>query len=204
MPFQPVAATALAELIYVLDGQICENTLYFRQPNDYTAADLEALAGDVETWWIANIAPLVASALTLVRIVCTALHAQTGPQFTLTLSPAPTGAVGGDAVPNNVALCVSFRTALIGRSFRGRNFVPAISEGQTTLSRVPQAISDGFVTAYEKLITPGLGSRDWVVVSRVVNGVVQSPSALTNSVTAVVVTDNVLDSQRRRLPGRGR
>jgi hypothetical protein len=202
MAFQPVEATALIELIQFLDNQVIENTLYFRQANDYDAADLEALALNLSVWWAVNIRPQMASTLSLVGVRATALHDQTGPQFISTVGLPSTGAVLVDSVPNNSAFCLSFRTALIGRAFRGRNYISGLPESVVTMSRLAGATATALQTAYEQ-IQPGLpAGTTWVVVSRTVNGVLQSVG-LTNQVTSVVFQDLNMDSQRRRLPGRG-
>lgn len=202
MPFQPVEATALIELVQSLDGQIIENTLYFRRASDYDAAGLETLAGTIGGWWIDQMAPLLCNAVSLNQVKATALHDQTGPQFISTVGlPAP-GEVSADAVPNNSAFCISFRTALIGRSFRGRNFISGLPDTQIVLSRLAGGYANALVAAYgtiQDLLPVG---TSWVVVTRTVNKVLQEVG-LTNPITAVVIQDLVMDSQRRRLPGRG-
>lgn len=204
MAFQPVNATALAELIFDLDGEVTENTLYFRRANAYTVADLTDLATKLRTWWTTLMQSHIAEACALTAIKCTSLADQTGPQFTLTAGLPAVGAVPSNAVPNNSAFVVTFRTALIGRSFRGRNYIAGIPETQVDVSRLATTEATYFRDAYAGI--PGIvtAAHTWVVVSRTVNQVVQMPSALTNPVTTVDVIDNVMDSQRRRLPGRGK
>lgn len=203
MAFQPVPATALVELIYSLDGQVLENTLYFRRTTDYDVTALTQLADSAINWWDVNMQPAISTSMSLVRCDATALHAQTGPKVSRTTGLPLAGTIPVNAVPNNVALVVSFRTALIGRAFRGRNYVPGIPEDRFNLSRMSSADAEIYRFAYQQLTTPLNGVHTWVVVTRTVNGVVQSPTALTNPVTSVVMTDFIADSQRRRLPGRG-
>lgn len=203
MAFQRVAATALAELIFDLDGEVTENTLYFRKPNAYTVADLTDLATKLRTWWTSLMQSHIAEACSLTSIKCTSLDAQTGPQFTLTAGLPAVGAVPSNAVPNNSAFVVTFRTALIGRSFRGRNYIAGIPETQVDVSRLAPGEVTYFRDAYASIPSIVTSAHLWVVVSRTVNGVIQQPTALTNPVTSVDAIDNVMDSQRRRLPGRG-
>ena len=203
MPFQPVAATALVEIVQELDSQIIENTLYFRRANNYTVSQLEDLCASIEEWWTTLVLPNLAEALTLNRVIATALHASTGPQFVRPASDPFAGGINSDPLPNNNALCVSFRTGLLGRSFRGRNYVAGIAESDTLKSRVNAGRAEAIRAAYADMDSLVPGENVWVVVSRTVDGVVQSPTALTNAVTAVVLVDTVVDSQRRRSPGRG-
>jgi hypothetical protein len=68
-----------------------------------------------------------------------------------------------------------------------------------------QAIVDGVVNgfnAYWTEVETNVPEAHLVVVSRVQNKVTLS-QGLTYRVNAVIVTDNYVDSQRRRLTGRG-
>jgi len=203
MAFQPVAATALVEMIFLLDGQIVENTLYFRRANDYTVADLTALTAAMITWWVTLQQAQLSTAISLTAVKATALHSQTGPQFTNTATLPVAGAVPTDAVPNNSAFCLTLRTALIGRAFRGRNYIAGIPESVVTTSRLSSTVATALKNGYGGIPSSIPAGTTWVVVSRTVNGVLQLPTALTNPVTSVDFVDLVMDSQRRRLPGRG-
>jgi hypothetical protein len=203
MAFQPVEATCLAELVYTLDSQICENTLYFRQANDYDAGDLLTLAPILVTWWAEELAPILSSSISLIRVVLSALHAQFAPGVVYTTGLPAAGGVNSDPVPNNCAFCVTFTTGLRGRAFRGRNYVPAIPEGNVVFNTLENVTANSIIAAYQNL-SPGLpDGTEHVVVSRTVNGVLQMPSALTNQVISYHYYDKIIDSQRRRLPGRG-
>jgi len=202
MAFQPVEATALIELVQRLDGQTIENTLYFRRATDYDAAGLEELAGTMASWWIDQLSPTLTNKVSLVEVKATALHDQTGPQFIFNTGLPAAGLINANSVPNNSAFCVSFRTALIGRAFRGRNFISGLPTTEVTLSSLSGGEANAIVAAYgtiQDLLPVG---TNWVVVSRTVNKVLQTVG-LTNVITAVVIQDLVMDSQRRRLPGRG-
>jgi len=206
MAYQPVNATAMVELVYTYAGQTCENTLYWRHAA--TAWSLSELAGLTEfhrAWWIAEMAPFTSSTVALVRVDATDLSDQFGIKYQQTVSPIAPGAVAGQALPNNCTIATTFATQNRGRSFRGRNYFVGLAESQVELNVVDETTRDGIIAAYTLLIGPGVGpdGSQWVVVSRTVNGVVQMPTALTTYVTAVRHADFIVDSQRRRLPGRG-
>lgn len=204
MPYQPVAATIGLELVFNLDNQIIENTLYVRKLGVLDIGDLLPVADAAIEWWAADMAPNLTNRLTLIRVVATDLSAQNGPSVLATGFLPASGAVNSDSVPSNCALCVSFRTNFRGRAFRGRNYVAGLAEANVTLNTVESALAESIRAGYENF--PSHLPEDFmhVVVTRRVNGVVQMPSALTNQVTAYVLTDLIIDSQRRRLPGRGR
>jgi len=202
MAFQPVQATALIELLYLIDGQHIENTLYFDRANDYTLTNLQALSGDIIAWWEALLAPSLTASISLTGVRATALHDQTGPQFLNTVGLPLPGEIPGASVPNNVAFCLTFRTALIGRSFRGRNYIAGLPESEFNISVLSNTVATTLKNAYSG-IPASLNNNDrWIVVSRTVNNVLQE-TGLRNAVTSVDFVDLVADSQRRRLPGRG-
>lgn len=142
----------------------------------------------------------------LVERVITDLSTQSSPSFSFPVTPPQGGAnVGaGEALPNNVSLCVSARTSLRGRSFRGRNYLPPLPEqlvdGNTVLTTAVTAILDSYNLMRADSASQAL---DMVVVSRVSNGVPRA-QGLTTDITTFIVSDPTVDSQRRRLPGRGR
>lgn len=204
MTYQPVAATIGLELVYTLDNQIVENTLYVRKDDPVVIDDLLIIADAAIEWWAADIAPTLSNRLTLQRVIGTDLSSATGPAVLDTGFLPASGGVNSDPVPNNCALCITFATALRGRSFRGRNYIPAIPEANVALNTVDSAVAEDLRAGYANFNSHLPDGFRHVVVSRTVNGVVQMPSALTNDVISYVLTDLTIDSQRRRLPGRGR
>jgi hypothetical protein len=212
MPFVPVPNTAGVELRYTFDGQHVENTLDVRLAGAWGAAELATLGADYVTWWTANYKPFASTDLVLTEVVCTDLRTETGPQVTT----APLGGVAGDAVgeimPGSVTLAVSFRTALRGRSYRGRNYVCGLITDYVSGSQINSSIADAVQAAYSAMIGMGAFTSDdwtWVVVSRY-SGIgtdgkpIPRTEGIATPVTQVVITDHTIDSQRRRLPGRGR
>lgn len=204
MAFVPVPFTAMVELIYDYFGEVCENTLYFRGSVDWTAIDMTTLATEVQAWWVANYAPLVSNSLTLQRVKVTDIASQTGGVIEKTSGlPAAGGISASPGMPGNVALAVSFRTAGRGRHQRGRNFVLGITEAQAAGNEIAGATQAAWVSAYNALFAAvTVNAADWVVVSRFFNKAPRSTGA--TYVVTHVLADDALDSQRRRLQGRGR
>jgi hypothetical protein len=210
MPFVPVPNTMLAEIRMLMDGQQVENTLWFEATGAPTVPSMSDLADQLILWWIANYAPQTSIALQLVEVVISDQTTAASPQVSVAAPAGTIGAVVSDALPNNVSLTVSFRTPLRGRSFRGRNFVVGIPESVATASHLSVAYVAGWQVAYAQLKSDidAVGDFVWVVVSRFsgVDGAgdpIPRAAGVTTPVTNVVVIDDVVDSQRRRLPGRG-
>jgi len=210
MPFVPVPNTCMAEMRMLVDGQKVENTLAFRFPGEVTEALLGDVGAMVESFWINHYGPNVSASVSYRETVVTDLSSATGPQVTVVPALALAGEVSGTSLPNNMALTISFRTNSRGRSFRGRNYILGIPESHRLgiNSMLPTEVAH-WVEDYTALITEAAGAAaEWVVVSRF-SGVdtlgkpIPRTTGLATPVTAVTVVDNTLDSQRRRLPGRG-
>lgn len=211
MPFVPVANTVEVEIRMELDNQQVENTLYFSSGSPPEPGSMTTLGNDVLDWWVDNIKPLCTNALTLREIVVTDLTTNIGPQVTVPAVPFTTGSLIGDYLPANVSLAISFRTNNRGRSFRGRNYVVGLNESQVTGNEVQPVPVGAYQDAYGLLLNaPFQPTWQWSVVSRYsgVNPTTGAPIPRTEGVstpiTAVTVVDPVVDSQRRRLPGRGK
>lgn len=205
MAFVPSPQVCEAEIEMVWDGQIVENTLYFQSSAAMDVALMGTLAAALITWWNANIKPGVADTLGLTAVAVTDLTTNTSPAVLTPVSPTSFGAGGAQSLPNNVALCISFRTAARGRTSRGRNYIPGLMENQVNQNTVIPAVPAAFIAAYEELIGPGtfVPGLQWGVLSRRVNNA-DRISGLFRPITSVAVVDSTVDSQRRRLPGRGR
>lgn len=210
MPFVPVPLTVEAEIRMLLQGQKVENTLWWRFATPPDASDIEALAEQLFTWWSTAYADIASEDLVLNEILITDMSEEGGIQFTRN-GDGTNGNVAGDILPNNSSVCVSFRTGFSGRSRRGRNYVPGIPIGSRDgVNTITQAYATAVTEAYTTLIeSEVVDVALWVIASRF-SGVdpdtgrpIPREEGVTTSVSAVVVTDLILDSQRRRLPGRG-
>lgn len=163
--------------------------------------DLQQATADGHSWWTSFLRGALAAANTLTEIVATDLTSQGAPQYRDLVNEAGNNA--GGFTPANVAIVASHRTAKRGRSYRGRSYVGGIPVTQvdtpTTLAgSTATAFANGFASLRGTLDTHNL---DHVVATKQHNGAVVSPAEV-NSVISTVV-DTLLDSQRRRLAGRG-
>jgi hypothetical protein len=195
-----------ANLRFTQDEQLLENTLYF----EYKGGTLDVpamvtLGDDLITWWQASVGAYLVTALTFREVYLTDLSSQTAPTATVTTGLPATASVAQNPLPNNSAACISFRSAGRGRSSRGRNYVPGISEDSVVGNSITAATQANLIAGYADLMDAATYTDDWawIVYSRFEDGLPRV-EALTAPVDAVIFTDNIIDSQRRRLPGRGR
>jgi hypothetical protein len=204
MAFIPVLDTALVVIHQRLDGQLVENTLgflHFSGPPG--VVDLADLATGVGDYWGVNMLPLLSTSLTMEFVSARDLSFQEAMQAE-SISGQGAGGVGGAVLPNNVAACIAFHTALTGRSNHGRNYIAGIPEASVVGNTINTDLLVGLSTAYDGMKGPGTlaSGWTWVIISRFHNGAAR-PEGITNEVTSAFFTDGVVDSQRRRLPGRG-
>lgn len=204
MAFVPGPNVAQAELVYSLDGQVIENTLYFEASAGLDTALMGTLASNLISLWTANFAPNLSTAVSLTQVVVTDLTTDSSPAILVPLSPAESGEVDSPPLPNNVSLAISFKTAFRGRSSRGRNYVPCLCESQVVGNTVASLFASNIVAAYEEMLGAGgfVTGLEWGVFSRFSNGAPRT-TGLFRPITAVTVFDLTVDSMRRRLPGRG-
>jgi hypothetical protein len=206
MVFQPVPATVQIQLMGREDGQTTINDLsFYHTGGEPTTGELITLLEDVCAWYAGSIGSVASSTWTFVLGKLRVLSTQTGITLANAAHTTP-GGVGGPPAPNNVSFAVSFRTAIGGRGGRGRNYMPGIPDQALTGNTVNSDFVTNYVNFYSALLVGG-GVIDapwaWVVVHRYQDKV-RLPVGEVNSVEAVVASDNVVDSMRRRLPGRGR
>lgn len=203
MPFQPVPDTVVAKLRYTWAFQRCENTLFFRLPTGWDLTTMDALAAGLFNIWEDHWRAQQSVSVELREILVTQLEGEVD----LTTTYTPAAPIGGTntspSLPNSVSLCVSFRTGFTGRSARGRNYFIGLCEDQVTANSVNDATQTAILNGYNAVLDLANDFPcQWVVVQRYANNV-QLPAGVTRAITDILIVDDVVDSQRRRLPGRG-
>jgi len=107
------------------------------------------------------------------------------------------GTKATDAVPANVAHVISWNTGLSGRSYQGRTYLTGWTDVDYTQSILSSANITLLSNLAQSLIT-------WAgPIGTAVDFVVASIKLLSLQSINGYTIDNVADSQRRRLPGRG-
>lgn len=205
MAFIPVPNTLMVEIVYEQDGQVMENTLYYEKPGGgVILSDIEELLEEINLIVRVQLLPLLSNTLQVLRIVGTMIDVVGGLTAISTTSlPAP-GESTSPPLPNSVSVVMSLRTGLAGRSFRGRNYVPGLAEDAIAGNTVNSTMIAALIEVWNALRLAS-GDPGWqnVVVSRFSNNAPRV-TGVTTPITSVVVFDDQVDNQRRRLPGRGR
>lgn len=188
-----------------VDSQEIENTLYFKYATTVSLTELEQLASDVYSYWVTNMLPILPEAYRLRELYAVDLTTATSETYTQDASPLDVGGLAGNTLPNNCSLAITFVTANRGRSYRGRNFWPCFVESVVTDNQVSEGHAALLRGAYALMAGADEVSSGWTwgVFSRIQNGVRLTNGIFTPIQTAKI-TDTIIDSQRRRLPKRGR
>lgn len=210
MPFIPVPNTAQVNILMTLHGQRCQNTLYFERPGGWTADTLTELIENVVEPMVEIADLYLSNELKYVRVDAFDLTTASGAFASSTNLATNEGEANNAGLPGNVAAVVSFRTAQRGKSFRGRNYVPGLTETGVQGNTLGEFQRNSLTQAYETMLEGlniGNVETTWVVVSRFTGGAKPNPSepraqGVTTPVTQVVV-DTRVASMRRRLTGRG-
>jgi len=206
MAFQPVEFAAGAVVHNKLPGNqdFLVDLNFLFNAVEPTQVQLVDLANLVDEWWGLSVLPNLCDAVTYNETIVTQLALEFGFQVSASANGG-VGSVATEMMPNAMCACLSLRTGIRGRSFRGRNYVSGIPTAQVTENVMLGTFLDAIEAAYEELL-PG-GAHDpspaqWVVVSRVFNKLPRTVGIATPIVN-VLFTDNVIDDQRRRKPGVG-
>lgn len=203
-PFIPVTNVARIELVYEWGGEIVENVLHYKRAS-WSLADLGLLKEFFVGWFTDSMAPQLSDTLALQRIICTDLTTETAPRLDTTIAPPINGGwTTSPSTPNNTAIVATFRTALRGRSYRGRMFIPGCVQEVQQESYLSPAAVTGLTTIVTSLRRFALGSlfADLVIVSYMSHGAWRTAGVATEVETVGI--NSRLGTVRRRMPGYGR
>lgn len=203
MAYVAVQNTVMAEFRFTSGGVLLENTLYFERNVAVDIPSMTALGVTLENWWDVNIKPLQIPAISYREVFLTDLTDQNAPTASQNALSGATGThLTGSSMPFNVTCSISFRTNQRGRSFRGRNYVIGLATDQVSGNSLVAVQANLYEAAYADIFPTIPADWTWVVVSRFKDKAPR-PVGVTTPIVSAVFTDTTLDSQRRRLPGRG-
>lgn len=198
MAFQTVPNGIEIVMNATQNGVPIVNVFWSKTSGVVTTGALGDAADAVKGWWDTYIKPGMHPSYVLDTIVATDKSVANGSQVTRTYTTGNAGTASGAAAAANAATVISWRTAHIGRSFRGRTYIGALTTGSfSDAQNVTSGFAGGMATAGAALITAlGAVSQTLCVLSRYANLVLRVTGLLTEIIGVVV--DTKVDSQRRR------
>lgn len=152
-------------------------------------------------WWEDHGYLAFSNRLLIQEIVATDVSQQPAYQSTVTSFTHTTGNVAQESMPNGTAIVVTLRTGYIGRSYRGRLFLPGIDHFAVVENTLTSAAQNNIQTVFEALQDHlSNASMTWVVASYQ-NNLSSRETAVGTPVTSILVRDNVKSQRRRNLLG---
>lgn len=206
MPFQTAPGTIGVVIHGRLSGETTNNDLYFFQNGaDPTVGDCITIAQIVHDWWANAMLSLLPNTWQGVKVVAKNLVVNGGAKGVISATDL-VGAIGTEQAPNNVAPVVTFDTGQSGKSSHGRNYIPGIPNANVDVNTIDPDWATSVSNGYRFLLPGGANDPSpyyWSVLSRQSGGILLG-AAIAVPVLNVYFTDLTVDSQRRRLPGRGK
>lgn len=203
MAFVPAANVLMCEARWTFLGQQVENVTFWETAASPSSADAEAIAQAYESSWVANLRSLSSTDMSLRELYFTDLTTATAPTYTVVPGAPLVGTAGTASLPSNNAFCISFRTEGRGRSARGRNYLFGLVEGHVTGNTVSDTYANAAVSFFNAWTTAVLVSGPQPVVVSTRTNKQDRVAALVQPINAFIYTDQWVDVQRRRSPGRG-
>ena len=210
MAFVPSATEVHATLEGAVDNCQTINDLFFSLPGGYILSDIQSLSTNLVDWFALSFAPLLSDNWSALAVHIRALNVPAG--FVTDQAAVAVGGVSNEAAPNNVAACISFRTGIAGRSFRGRNYIPGVPNSVVTLNTMDTTFMDAFVGAYSLLQAGGgalPGGWIWGVLSQfsgvdILGHPIPRAAGVFTPIVNTLFVSNKVKSMRTRSPGHGK
>lgn len=202
--FIPAPGVVKVQVIYDQHGSKVENVYNVRSGDTITAASLTRIKDKFITWLTTYWRPLAGPASVVYMVKLTGQNTASD----VDLEWTPTSGIGGTSgtqnMPGNVTLAIRWLTGHAGRSYRGRTYRVGLPINFVNGNYVIPSGMAGFITNYGALLTTLTGGAvaDHLCVVSYCSGGAWRTTAVVNDVTTMTVDQNV-DSQRRRLTGRG-
>lgn len=194
VPNQPFICRAT--MVYARDTRTYENVIHLFKAAGWTLSAMQQSALDLREWWNTYYRQGCPGAVALTQVQIRLYDPANPLAYDLAVTPNP-GNRGGTAEAGNVTQTISWRTGLAGRKYRGRIYVPALAEPDVTSNDLVGSVVSAVFSAAALALYSG------ALANGVVPAVFHRSTATYTPVNSHVV-ESIVDSQRRRLPGRGR
>lgn len=217
MAFIPAVNTAQVKVVQQLHGQTVLNVMYATNEGGWSGSELAALCDLYIAWWNDHFADNVHSDLHLVSVAARDMSVEDGAGVEVQAPALSGGNLNTQgALPGNAALAVRFKSGLTGRNRNGRIYVAGLAEERCNGNDVTDASRDGFLIAFGQLRDALLAAGYTPVVASFYDGTelqlmpngetrkrpIPRPTALLTPIEQYLA-DTQIDSQKRRLSGRG-
>lgn len=184
-------------MVFSRDTRQFQNTFHIYRSAGWSIATMTSAAAIFAAWWTNNYKSFVWSGVSLVQIQVRNYNPALPLAYDYTPAAPEAGLVNTPPDPASATLSTSWRTGLAGRKYRGRFYTVGMVEAH---SQDNDTVTSAYVIA--------AGAAASALLANVVAGGLSLMifHRIDNTFTQVVSTivENLVDSQRRRLAGRGR
>lgn len=188
-------------LNFTYQGEPAQNTLYTLYASEPGTTELNNTANAIYNTWETEASAWVPSTVTLLNVQGISLDQAGAPVGGFTPATPTSGGDLGASAPNQDTIAVSFRTGFAGRSRRGRNYWVGLLKANISNNRLDPSVMT-LIKAYYEQFLPAAGILEnciWGVYSRFENNAPRTVGLFT-PITQVLFVNNVVDSQRDRMP----
>lgn len=201
--FIPANECIKVEPRFVMFSQQCENVFYVQSSAGTGLTQQVAVAEIVKNTFVSELLPHLGEDVSLVSVKTTDWTTHDGPTNVYTDGLPVSGGSGGYCLPGGSTLSVKFGTSNRGRGASGRQYIVGVPGAVQEGNQVSAVFANHMIAAYTSLME-ALSLVDYVlsVCSFYVD---HGPRTMARVAPVTSVTANLdIDSQRRRLTGRGR
>lgn len=212
MAFQPCPGVAEFDMVWSESGNIMENVIHVQHTDlsSWSTTNIANMLTTLNTWITGSLIGHMVSAYTLDHLKGVDLTSSPGNEGTGFGGTG--GTMTGTPLPANVTLAIKFNSGTSGRGRNGRVFAIGLAKEKQTADRYDQTETTALNTAWAGLLTTinAVTNCQMVILSRyhgtdpTTHKPVKRASGVGVPIISVGATDNVLDSQRRRLIGHNR
>jgi hypothetical protein len=132
LPYIPFPNCVEVDFIGILQAQLYILTAGGLFPTTIAESDMDTLFDKLDTWFHDEFQPLITATLAISTIRITDLTTAVSLTKEYPVTGTHDGTQAGSAVPNNVAMSVTLKTAKRGRSYRGRNYIGGLPAAALT------------------------------------------------------------------------
>jgi hypothetical protein len=202
MAFVPTPNTVRVIFQFAYGESIVEVTIAITKATAWTGADFDDLMPELQTWWDTELKPYMTGAIALTNIKATDISSETGTVRELPIVPPIAGTGDAATLPANAAYVTTFNTPLRGRSYRGRAYLPGIPQNKRVGAQDVDPTWAANVIAAFSYINSYLEVGWFHAVVSLFHDLFPRVTGVATPITSYA-GDFHIDSQRRRLAGRG-
>lgn len=191
-------------LIFQRDTRELVNTFHVARTTGWDISSMTALGTAIVSWYNSVYKAALPTTVALSQVQVRQLNPASPLAVDIPVTPASPGTRGGPTEAGNASVTMSERTGFAGRAYRGRMYAAAVpSNDVTSDDKVSSALVTLLGNAIGNLVFGALPAGDLLAVFHR-PGLVPKPLDNLYTVVNTYILENIIDSQRRRLPGRGR